>query len=178
MGYMTVVTILNDGWHVIKNNKEELIDSIENGMHGIERVCGSPHLSKKMVTRHSIKNYSSCVIVNRSFHADEDTLLYVGQNNMKNLTHSDADTDIDTMLTRMRDINRAKDLLARSEENMYYQIAEQIVRKSKMECSMTQEDKTEKDVADCIEQCINEVVKKGADGISGKKLRNAIKRFK
>ena len=169
MGYMTVVTILNDGWHVIKKNKDELIDRIEDGMKGIERSCGSPHLSKKRVTKHSIKNYSSVVSVNRSFHADDENLLYVGMNNMKNLSHADPDLSIDHIKTRIKDLNHASELLNRSKEYMYIRMAEYILK----ECR--QKGKTDEEISNGIDAYVNELVCENGKSVSEKELRKAIK---
>ena len=32
MGYMTVVSILNDGWHTIEEHPQEFVENIFNGM--------------------------------------------------------------------------------------------------------------------------------------------------
>ena len=34
MGYMTVVSILNDAWHDIKENPKAFIENISKGMQG------------------------------------------------------------------------------------------------------------------------------------------------
>lgn len=178
MGYMTVITILNDGWHIAKNNTNELIDRIEDGMNGIERFGGIPRLSKKIVTKHNIKNYSSVISVNRSFHADDENLLYVGMNNMKNLTHTDQDLSVEQIQCRIKDISHAQKLLEQSKENMYYQIAEHIVKTCRLQCNITLEKKTEEELVDCINRYVDEVVEASAGTISGKELRKAIKRLR
>jgi len=172
MGYMTVMAILNDGWHVMKKNKEELIDRIEDGMNGIERFCGTPHLSKKVITKHGIKNYSSVVIVNRSFHADDENLLYVGMNTMKNMTHADPDMDMEHMIMHMKDIKHAKDLLERSESNMYFRLAESILRDVKGQGG------NNKEADDHITKLIKETVEQSGGIVSEKELQNEINRLR
>lgn len=88
MGYMTNLSILNDGWDLIKKNPEDFIREIESGM--------APH-SSEVVTYHSIKNFSSPVIVSRSMHADIPQLtlshcnsmvaLHMPQENLEDLHH-------------------------------------------------------------------------------------------
>lgn len=73
MGYMTNVSILNDGWDIIKKNPEQFIEAIEKGM--------SPRASEA-VTYHTIQNFSSPVIVSRSMHADIPQLTLSHCNSM------------------------------------------------------------------------------------------------
>lgn len=37
MGYMTTITILNDGFDQIKENPKEFVDAINDGMDGYRR---------------------------------------------------------------------------------------------------------------------------------------------
>lgn len=56
MGFMTVVAILNDGWETIKENKEQFINAIEDGMS----------TGKDPVHYYAIGNHSNPVIVAKS----------------------------------------------------------------------------------------------------------------
>lgn len=46
MGYMTKITILNDGLHKIENNKERFVDNINYGING--RDCFGRYTNKQI----------------------------------------------------------------------------------------------------------------------------------
>lgn len=77
MGYMTVVSILNDGWHTIKDNPDIFIENIQKGMQGEYRASTVQH--------YPIKGFCNPMEVRRSFHADRSVLLLVGQNHMEEI---------------------------------------------------------------------------------------------
>ncbi len=76
MGYMTSICILNDGWDLIKKNPDEFLDAIQKGM---------VTFNDKAVSYHSIKNFSSPVMVSRSKHADIPQLHLAHMNSMISL---------------------------------------------------------------------------------------------
>lgn len=73
MGYMTVISILNDGWTSIQNNPEELVKQIDTGMD---------QMNPKTVTSHSVGNRYPSVFVGRSMHADNPQLMLACRNFM------------------------------------------------------------------------------------------------
>lgn len=76
MGFMTVVSILNDAWDTIKENPEQFIKNIEEGM---ENYHGSS------VQHYPVGNYANPMEVHRSFHANLNKVLVVGGNHMEDL---------------------------------------------------------------------------------------------
>ena len=94
---MTVVSILNDGWDTIKQNKDEFIDNIEKGMYGINR-----HSS---VNDYPVANFCNPMEVATSFHADCSQVFYVGQNSMTMLTDFNTDNkqDVEFQLKRIKE---------------------------------------------------------------------------
>ena len=77
MGYMTVVSILNDAWDTIKEHKEQFIENIEQGMHEY-------HTGKK-VNSYPVSNYANPMEVHQSFHANMNKVLVVGGNHMEDI---------------------------------------------------------------------------------------------
>ena len=73
MGFMTVVTILNDGWETIKENKEQFVNAIEDGMAA----------EKGPVHYYAIGNHSNPVIVAKSQHADVPQLVLAQFNDVE-----------------------------------------------------------------------------------------------
>ena len=81
MGFMTIVSILNDGWHLMKANPEQFMANIEKGMRD-----WSPGGS---VRDYPIGNFCNPMEVRRSFHADQSVLLLAGQNSLEDLADFD-----------------------------------------------------------------------------------------
>ena len=77
MGYMTVVSILNDAWPTIKENPEQFMKNISEGM---ENYHGSA------VQHYPVSNYANLMEVHRSFHANLNKVLVVGGNHMEDLS--------------------------------------------------------------------------------------------
>ena len=105
MGYMTVVSILNDAWENIKRHPDEFIENIEKGMFDTKR-CRS-------VEWYSVGSYVNPMEVSKSFHADNDQVFYVGKNTMTNLTdwNSKSKNEIEFQLKRMKQAKSAINLL-------------------------------------------------------------------
>lgn len=76
MGYMTVVSILNDAWDTIKQNPEQFIKNIEEGMH---------NYNGKAVNHYPVSNYANPMEVHTSFHANLNHVLVVGGNHMEDV---------------------------------------------------------------------------------------------
>jgi uncharacterized protein YsxB (DUF464 family) len=79
MGYMTVVSILNDAWPTIKENHEQFIANIEHGMDDYD--------PSKTIHHYPISGYANPMEVRRSFHANQSVLLMVGQNHMEEVAN-------------------------------------------------------------------------------------------
>lgn len=77
MGMMTVVSILNDAWPLIKENPEQFIKNIEDGMY---------NYSGKAVNMYPVGNHANPMEVHRSFHNSLNHVLIVGGNHMEDLT--------------------------------------------------------------------------------------------
>jgi len=98
MGYMTVISVLNDGWETIKNHADEFMENIENGMQG-------GHVFRRNVNTFSVGNHCNPMEVSKSFHADNAQVFYVGQNCMTMLTDwtTNNKRDIEFQLKRIKD---------------------------------------------------------------------------
>ena len=70
MGFMTTVTFLNDIWHVIKDNPQDFIDAIEEGMN----------YSSNAISDYGIKNRANGIEVARSHHEDVPALYLTHHN--------------------------------------------------------------------------------------------------
>lgn len=108
MGYMTVVSILNDGWSTIKNHPDQFIENIEMGMNGSMEY--NDNESRKMINYYPVAGFCNPMEVAKSFHADTPQVFYVGQNCMTMLTDWTAKDkhSIDFQLER---IKQAKSIL-------------------------------------------------------------------
>lgn len=76
MGYMTVVSILNDAWDLIKENPEQFIKNIEDGME---------NYGDRIVNMYAIGNHSNPMEVHRTFHNNQKQVLVVYGNHMENM---------------------------------------------------------------------------------------------
>lgn len=136
MGYMTVITILNDGWDLIKKHPDEFIRAIEDGMHTHTRDT---------VSYHSVANFSSPVIVAKSMHADVPQLILAQYNSMTALNVPQNDTDTlqhfsnlqDNIIAAQSVINYAK---VEIEEKAAEEILSDISRAGKTVKDMTDAD--------------------------------------
>jgi hypothetical protein len=84
MGMMTSVTILNDGWHAIKQHPDQFIQNIEKGMSNW----------RTSVEDYPVGNYANPMQVHRSVHADIPQLLLLYQNSTLDLGDDIEDHDI------------------------------------------------------------------------------------
>lgn len=110
MGYMTVVSILNDAWETIKRHPEEFIENIEKGMN-------HPYYQDGAVQSYPVGNYYNPMEVAASFHADVPQVFYAGRNCMTMLTDHTAKkkNDIEFQLERAQE---AKKVLNRQEKEL------------------------------------------------------------
>lgn len=115
MGFMTVVSILNDGWDTIKKHPDQFIENIEMGMQGDGE--NGIRLYNSMVNEYPVDNFSNPMEVAKSFHADTPHVFFVGRNCMTMLTDYTAKNkkEIEFQLKRIRE---AKVLLNNQEKEL------------------------------------------------------------
>ena len=119
MGYMTVVSILNDAWHDIKENPEQFIANIEKGMHDYD--------TSKVIHHYPISGYCNPMEVRRSFHANQSNLLLVGGNHMEDIVAIDATRMDDFYLAyKVNAMHEAEDKIAQAKMNLCIAIANAI----------------------------------------------------
>ena len=116
MGYMTVVSILNDAWHDIKENPEQFVANIEKGMHDYD--------TSKVIHHYPIAGYCNPMEVRRSFHANQSNLLLVGGNHMEDVVAIDATRVDDFYLAyKVRAMHEAEEMVERAKMNLCVAIA-------------------------------------------------------
>jgi len=71
MGFLTTITIRNDSWHQIDNNKEKLWDTIKN--------------ANQKAHRNNMASIGSDIIVQPSYHADDHQLFVHFGNLVQNI---------------------------------------------------------------------------------------------
>ena len=76
MGRMTVVSILNDAWPIIKENPDQFIKNIEEGMDN----CNG-----RSINMYPVGNHANPMEVHRSFHSSLNHVMVVGGNHMEDL---------------------------------------------------------------------------------------------
>lgn len=79
MGYMTTVTILNDGFDQIEKHPKEFIEKISDGMNGINRF---DRLVRQNINSYGIGNHANVIQVVKSHHADEPRMFIAFQNSL------------------------------------------------------------------------------------------------
>ena len=119
MGYMTVVSILNDGWHTIEEHPDEFVRNIFNGMTEGKEPFGK----QKRVKSYPVGNHCNPMQVAKSFHADCPQIFYVGQNCMTMLTDWTA-KDRDDIEFQLKRIKSAKSMLNDREKELKKQLKE------------------------------------------------------
>jgi len=115
MGFMTVVSILNDGWDTIKKHPDQFIENIEKGMNGnFESDIGT---YRSMVNDYSVGNFANPMEVAKSFHADTLQVFFVGQNCMTMLTDYSAKEKKDIEF-QLKKIKEAKSLISYQQKEL------------------------------------------------------------
>lgn len=135
MGYMTIISILNDGWETIKNHKDEFIEKIENAM-----------VSKNgtKITHCSIHNFSSPLIVHSSQHADVPQVVLAQYNTMIDINESLKDNiTLEQLKGRKKEIETVKSLIKCAEENVENVIGRRIKKAIKKDGKIIKELKIE-----------------------------------
>lgn len=117
MGYMTVVSILNDGWHLLQENPDKFMDNISRGMRGEYR--GS------VVQAYGVQGFANPMEVHRSFHANESKLLLVGQNHMEDVADMTPNRTDEFYLTyKVRTLHQAADALEYAQMQVFTVLAD------------------------------------------------------
>lgn len=143
MGYMTIISILNDGWSRIKDNPKEFIDKIETGMFSYRG---------KQVSHFSIGNFSSPLAVVKSKHADVPQLVYCQHNSTTDISAVSENKDSLNQLKYHKEVlNNSKKLIEAAEERIYDIVGARI-----LESINTKGDKIEDLSIDEIHQYIKE----------------------
>lgn len=81
MGYMTIVSILNDGLDQIEENPKEFVDGITKNLNGTYKSNGKYQRS----TTFGVGNHCNQVEVYQSFHADDTQVFFAGWNSLVNI---------------------------------------------------------------------------------------------
>ncbi|WP_342423097.1 hypothetical protein [Paenibacillus sp. FSL E2-0178] len=114
MGYMTTITILNDGFSQIKDNPKEFVDKIGEGMNGNRRFLGSTEINN--VNSFGVGNHCNNVIVAKSNHADDPRLFISYQNSMDTIGWGNDDST--HLEYRKRLVKIAKGMIQYEEEQI------------------------------------------------------------
>lgn len=114
MGYMTTITILNDAWHIIKENPEEFINNIDNGINGLRRINGKYDRSK-YINSYGVGNHCNPMEVAKSNHADDPRLFLTYGNMMVALGYFN---DIDNLQLRKDILKIAKGIIKDEEREI------------------------------------------------------------
>lgn len=122
MGYMTIVKILNDGWHIIRDNPEQFMENIEKGMN---------QYSDRLIVEYPVGNYANPMSVHRSEHADIPQLILAHQNAMwdLNCVYTDFAKGVNSperVQRHVEKINYAKRLLKDTEDTLLYEVSRKI----------------------------------------------------
>ncbi|WP_097005259.1 hypothetical protein [Lacrimispora amygdalina] len=119
MGYMTIISILNDAWETIKQHPEEFIDNIEKGME---------YYRGKTVKSYPVGNHCNPMVVHQSEHADTPQLLLAHCNSMIDLNAVRENKDsLFHLKYHMKSLGLAKNLIKCAEENIYDVVGKRIV---------------------------------------------------
>ena len=87
MGNMTVVSILQDAWPTIKENPEQFVKNIEDGMNMPFTPAGFP-IPIKSINSFGVGNHANPMMVARSWHDSRDKVFIVGHGYMADITET------------------------------------------------------------------------------------------
>ena len=113
MGYMTVVSFLNDGISTFKEHPEQVIDNIISGGMGVS----NGRRLHRAVNDYPVGNFANPMEVAQSFHADFSQVFLAGQNSMTMLTDWRFN-NINDMEFQLSRIKEAKRLLTKTEKSL------------------------------------------------------------
>lgn len=111
MGYMTTVTLLNDGWSNIEADPKGFVEKVRLGMHGISE----DNKWEKNINTYRLGNHSGIIDVLASHHADEARLLLIYQNAMTVIGYGNDSKSIEQ---RKRALVQAKQMIKWEEEQI------------------------------------------------------------
>ena len=120
MGYMTVISILNDGFSAIKENPKEFVDKIEEGISGVKSYSSGTCLTNKNINNYSVGNHANPMWVKKPLHTDSPQLTLSYQNM---LVAFGAFNDIEDLELRKKLLEKAKEVL-RYEEMLIKKLEE------------------------------------------------------
>ena len=121
MGQMTIVSILNDGWSTIKENPDQFLKNIEDGMNN--------HINGKHVHAYPVGHYANPMEVHTTFHSNMTKIVAVGGNHMENLTDIDENRDDDFYLAyKLGLAQKAQDAVETAKSNVANALAQVIVK--------------------------------------------------
>lgn len=119
MGYMTVVSILNDAWHDMEEHPQQFMENIKKGMHD--------YSTAKVINHYPVAGYCNPMEVHRSFHANQSNLLLVGGNHMENVGVLDPNRTDDFYLAyKVRVMQEAEEKIEHAKVSLYFAIANSI----------------------------------------------------
>lgn len=95
MGFMTEVSILNDSWHELRKNPQQLVDAIAAGM---DKRVASDHAARGEYIVHV-----NAVTVQPSHHADEPRLYIAWRNSFVSLDKYNIEREFGDRLNDPRD---------------------------------------------------------------------------
>lgn len=110
MGYMTVVSFLNDGFDQLKEHPDQVVDNIING--GNRYAPNDP-----VVKDYPVGNFVNPMEVAESFHADFSNVFLAGKNSMSMLTNTRCSSMAD-ICYQLEGIKEAKQLLNQAKKNI------------------------------------------------------------
>ena len=132
MGYMTVISILNDAWETIRENGEEFFNGIERKMMPED---------DKLIHDVSVKGYCNYVQVHTSNHASIPVLCLAHQNNLVDINDIGAIRDNDTsMAYHAKILATTKRLVAEAEDSYYEKLATYVLKSIPNAASLSGED--------------------------------------
>lgn len=103
MGYLTTVTIYNDGASNLKKHPEELAEALDLATKSVQRNRGR--------NWDGIGNHANLLTIQKPRHADDHTLYLHAGNTVIDVYDADSDWAIDTFISEMKyHLKRLKEL--------------------------------------------------------------------
>ncbi|MFB5269345.1 hypothetical protein ACE41H_21525 [Paenibacillus enshidis] len=112
MGYMTTLTILNDGFSQIQKYPKEFINKISEGMDGFNRFGLS---GRNNINDYGIGNHANVLQVAQSHHADDPRMFVAYGNSLNFIGWGNDSTNLEH---RKQMLKLAKQMVKREEEEI------------------------------------------------------------
>ena len=93
MGYLTTITIYNDGAHTLKPNAEVLAEKLYNACLGVQRDQNRNY--------DSLGSHANLLTLQKPRHADDHTLYLHAGNTVVDVYDADSDWAIDSFIREM-----------------------------------------------------------------------------